>query len=179
MVLGYVLSPKDNKKIMLSNIELSPCDKFSNIYSINKIDPNFRMRSKSDISYTYDGFVIVSYRFKIFCEEHCYIGVEFIPLPNAVNFFWFKVNNIIEYDSERRDTQFINYNKDCDGYEEIIGATPAFIKSNQPLTDNFFRTDICFGSFSGKSALYIVGEITKNKLLSAGFKELFFEKVHK
>lgn len=76
-----------------------------------------------------------------------------------------------------RETKFINYSSNCHGYEEIIGATPVCLKDKTVLPDSFFRTDICFGSFAGKSPLYLIGEATRRKLVAAGFKEIFFEKI--
>jgi hypothetical protein len=178
MILGYVISVPDIKTTMFANVKLAECARFSNIYDLNLFDVNFRMRNKTyGISSTYDGFVIVSEKFKRFCETESYLGLEFINLPNAPGFYWFKTNNILEFDSNERETRFIDYNDDCKGYEEIIGATPACLKSKFPIGNNFFRTDICFGSSAGKSPLYLTGEVTKKKLEEVGFKEIYFEEV--
>lgn len=178
MVLGYVIDVPDIKRDMLAGLKLAECAKYSNIYDLNQIDANFRVKSiRYNISGTYDGFVIVSAKFKQFCESEKYTGLNFILLPNAPGFYWFKVSNIIEFDTKMRKTKFLNYNSTCKGYEEIIGANPVYLKNPVLLLEGFFRTDICFGSFAGKSPLYLTGEVTKKKLLAAGFKEIFFEKI--
>lgn len=176
MTLGYVLSPPDNGEYMFYKLEIDECTKYRNIYDTNKIDPEFRVFKKKDITETYDGYKIVSNRFKLFCETEGYENLEFISLSTP-GFYWFKVNNIINYDGKARGTQFINYSEYCNGYEEIIGATPACLKNKSIIPDNFFRTDICFGSYHRKSPLYIIGQETKNKLKAAGFKEIYFEKI--
>ncbi|HET7114935.1 MAG TPA: hypothetical protein VFI29_00490 [Hanamia sp.] len=178
MVLGYVIDVPDIKRDMLQSLKLEECAKYSNIYDLNQIDANFKLKSiRYNISSTYDGFVIVSAKFKQFCEIEKYAGLDFILLPNASGFCWFKVNNIIEFDTKMRKTKFLNYNSICKGYEEIIGANPVYLKNPVLLSEGFFRTDVCFGSFAGKSPLYLTGEATKKKLLAAGFKEIFFEKI--
>jgi hypothetical protein len=45
------------------------------------------------------------------------------------------------------------------------------------IGDNFFRTDIFFGSYASKHPLYLVGEITKKKLKKAGFKQIYFDRI--
>lgn len=179
MILGYVLSPPDNEEYMFYDLEISQCTKYSNIYDINLVNPEFKISKKKlklNITETYDGYKIVSERFKLFCETEGYKNLEFVNLPIS-GFYWFKVYNVVNYDCVERGTRFINYNPDCNGYEEIIGATPAYLKRKDVLADGFFRTDICFGSFHRKSPLYLVGVLTKQKLIEAGFTEIYFEKI--
>ena len=178
MILGYTLIEPDLKCDMLADLQLDACARYSNIYDLNIIDPNFKVKGKKyNISGTYDGFTIVSELFKKFCETEKYKGLEFLSLPNLPNFYWFKVFNVVEFDINARGTEFLNYNKICKGYEEIIGATPLCLKNKIPLSDGFYRTDICFGSFEGKSPVYLVGDVTMKKLKIAGFKEIFFEEI--
>jgi hypothetical protein len=175
--IGYVLSPPDNGNYMFYKMEIDRCTKYSNIYDINRVNSNFKVSNKNlHITETYDGYKIVSEKFKLFCERENYSNIEFVELSTA-GFYWFKVYNILEYDTVTRQTQFINYNQECGGYEEIIGATPAYLKCKLPLSDDFFRTDVCFGSYHRKSPLYIVGEKTQQKLISAGFTEIYFDKI--
>lgn len=177
MNIGYVLSPPDNGDYMFYKLEIDECTKYSNIYDINRVNSQFKLsKRKLNITETYDGYKIVSEKFKLFCEKERYENIEFVVLSTP-GFYWFKVYNILEYDTEARHTRFINHNKDCDGYEEIIGATPVYLKNKVSLPDSFFRTDICFGSYHRKSPLYIVGEKTQQKLINAGFTEIFFEKI--
>ena len=162
---------------MFEELKLPECARYSNIYDLNLIDINFKMKNNKNISCTYDGFIIVSEKFKQFCKNEKYLGLEFIILPKAQSFYWFKVNNIIEFDTKARETEFLNYNFICNGYEEIIGATPVCLKNKCKLSDGFFRTDVCFGSYAGKSPVYLVGDATKKKLIDAGFTEIFFKKI--
>ncbi|ANI90691.1 hypothetical protein A9P82_08520 [Arachidicoccus ginsenosidimutans] len=163
---------------MLDDVVLNQCSKYSNIYELNAINPTYsNKKRKVNVSCTYDGFTIVSDVFKAFCEAEEYSGLEFITLPNSPGFYWFKINNVVEYDTVRRETRFINYSEECQGYEEIIGATPVCLKCNIPLANGFFRSDVCFGSYAGKSPIEMVGIETKQKLSAAGFKEIFFKEI--
>lgn len=177
MILGYLISPCEEDYYMFEGLTLGNCANYSDIYHINKINPDLAIKSKKNLFYIYEGFIIISERFKEFCERERYRGIEFIYLPGSPEFYWLKVNNIIEYDTDRRGTEFLNYNEECKGYEEIIGASPACLKNNSPLPDGIFRSDICFGSYAAKSPLYYVGAETKNKLKEAGFKEIYLEKI--
>ena len=178
MILGYSIDEADLKCNMLEGLQLEECAKYSNIYDLNLIDSNFKMKNKKyNVACTYDGFTIVSEKFKQFCEQEGYTGLEFIILPNAPSFYWFKIHNVVEFDTKERETEFINYNEACKGYEEIIGATPVCLKNKIPLPDGFYRTDICFGSYAGKSPLHLVGDDTMKKLKAVGFKEIFFQKI--
>lgn len=65
--IGYVLSPPDNGNYMFYKLEIDECTRYSNIYDINKINPEFRIsRKKLNITETYDGYKIVSEKFKLF-----------------------------------------------------------------------------------------------------------------
>ncbi len=177
MILGYVLSPIDNDLNIYENIILGECDKYKNIYEINKISKKVSIKNGIEISCSYDGFTIVSDKFKKFCESEKYTNLEFIQFQDSPKYFWFKVNNILEYDSVRRGTEFINYSEKCKGYSDIIGADPACLKRKSKIEDGFFRTDLFFGSNASKSPLYIIGIETRQKLINTGFKNVYFEKI--
>ena len=172
MILGYDFYCYDNKKRMFENVELNKCDRYSNIYSINRIDPLFKIHTKKQLSTTYDNFIIVSEAFKSFCINQNYTGIEFVILPKSPGYYWFKTHNIIEFDSESYGTRFINYDEDCKGYAEIIGASPVYLKKPIPISDGFFRTDICFGSFETKSPVILIGVETLKKLKLSSFNEI-------
>ncbi|MES2112738.1 MAG: hypothetical protein V4577_28560 [Bacteroidota bacterium] len=163
---------------MYKNLKLNECDKYRNTYAINKIDPAIRIKTKKDFSSTYDNLTIVTEQVKSFCANEGYEGLEFMELPNSPGFYWFKIHNIIEFDAEAYGTRFINYSRQCEGYEEIIGATPACLKVKKEICDGFYRTDISFGSFATKAPLEIIGTKTKEKLTAAGFKGIDYIEIY-
>jgi hypothetical protein len=177
MLFGYLIFSSDNKFHMNGNINLNECDRYSDTYTINRFDPNVKIKTKKNISCTYDNFTIVSEQFKLFCENGEYEGLEFVILPNSPGYYWFKIQTVIELDPEDRGIRFINYNEQCKGYEEIIGATPAYLKDKKLIPDGFFRSDICFGSFQNKFPLNIIGIETMKKIKAAGFKGIDFSEI--
>ncbi|WP_325564660.1 hypothetical protein [Pedobacter sp.] len=178
MLLGFVLVIYDNKCNMYKKLELNECDKYKDTYTINRIDPTIKIKTKRAFSSTYDNLTIVTEQVKSFCTNEGYEGLEFIELPNSPGFYWFKIHNIIEFDAEAYGTRFINYNKQCEGYEEIIGATPACLKVKEEIRDGFFRTDISFGSFATKAPLEIIGPMTKEKLKASGFTGIDYNEIY-
>jgi len=168
----------DNDYNMFEDVELDECAKYKDIYTLNVIDPRREFKNiKSSLSSTYDNFVIVDGKFKKFCEQEGYPGLQFVELNGSQKYYWFKLENVIAFDPVGRETRFIGYNEKCNGYEEVIGATPAYLKERTLLPDGFFRTDLCFGSYATKGPLYVVGVETKRKIEAAGFKNIDFEKV--
>jgi hypothetical protein len=155
-----------------------PCARFGNIYQLDRYDENFKMgkRYKHDHYATYDGFELVSARFRDFCAAQGYGGLEFRPLQEG-NFFWLKVHEVLEFDPVARGTRFINYNEKCRGYEEVIGANPVCLKNPAPVPDGFFRTDLFFADGYTKSPVLIVGTETRIKMLAHGLKGSYFEKI--
>jgi hypothetical protein len=183
MILGYSIAGHDNDYSMYQHLKLDDCARYKDVYTINRIDAalvftNLKVEfsSSDDYSSTYDGFTIVSEKFKTFCEGEGYVGLEFVALAGG-NYYWFKVHTVVEYDATGRGTRFINFDKDCDGFEEIIGANPVYLKDKRILADGFYRTDLCFGSYAGKSPLFLIGPGTKEKLEQAGFESIVFEEI--
>lgn len=178
MILGYSIYGPDNDYNMFGDLTLGECAKYSDVERLNIIDPRLQFKNiKYPLSSTYDGFTIVNEKFKMFCEEQGYSGLRFVELSGPQKYYWLRLENIVAFDAEARETRFIGYSEQCKGYEEIIGATPVYLKEKKPLADGFFRTDLCFGSYAGKSPVYLVGVETKRKLEAAGFKRIDFGKI--
>jgi hypothetical protein len=183
MILGYSIVGHDNQYSMYQRLKLDDCARYKDTYTINRIDAalvftNIKTdySSSGDFSSTYDAFDIVSEKFKDFCEGEGYAGLEFVALAGG-KYYWFKVHTVVEFDAARRGTEFINFDKDCDGFEEIIGANPVYLKEKRVLANGFYRTDLCFGSYAAKSPLLLVGPGTKEKLEQAGFESIVFEEI--
>ena len=116
MILGYSISGPDNDSYLHEKLY------GKNIYECldyvrnreNYITPEFKIKKKEyDFSYTYDSAIIVSKKFKDFCENEKLKGIEFHQLKKQKDFYLFKVNQILEFDSRRRKTEFIEYNESC------------------------------------------------------------------
>lgn len=155
MLLGYEISDNDNDELFLEDEKKLPKEwKYKNTYEYNQMPASLKMKKrKIDIGSTHDGFTVVSERFKSLCEQSKFERLEFTQLPNDNNFYLFRVYNVLEFDSFARKTEYINFSKEFNGYEEIIGATPICLKSKQPVPEGtLYRTDIFFWDRSKKVA---------------------------
>lgn len=87
------------------------------------------------------------------------------------------VSNVLKFDTNRRETTFIEFNSDCNEYNEVVGATPVCLLDNSILSDGFYRTDVEFGRSYAKDAIILVGLDTGTKLKAQKFKGLYLEKI--
>jgi hypothetical protein len=179
-VLGFSIYPADNNSYMNSDqhrVNICECLDFIKNRQLN-LNPNFQLIKKSyDISYTYDSYLIVSNRFKQFCLENKYSGVSFYPIPNYETKFLLLVTNVVKFDTARRKTKFSKFNSVCNEYHEVIGATPVCLEESSVLSDNFFRTDIEFGSGYAKAPIVLVGYDTGLKLKAKKFKGIYLAEI--
>jgi len=180
MVLGFTITGQDNDSYLKEDLygkNISECiDYIANREKY--ITEDFRIsKTKYDYSYTYDGALIISQRFKDFCEKLEFTDIEFHKLQAQPNFYLFKVNSVIEFDSERRKTRFLEYNEKCGEYNEVVGAVPVCLKDNQKIKKGFYRTDIEFGRGYAKSPLIIVDKDIYKKIQKEKFKGLYGEKI--
>jgi hypothetical protein len=179
-VLGFSISGPDNDSYMNSEqyeVNICKCLDYVKNRQLH-LNPNFKLTKKTyDISYTYDSYLIVSERFKQFCVENKYHGISFFAIPNYATKFIMLVTNIIKFDTARRETTFIEFNSDCNEYNEVVGATPVCLSDNSILSDGFYRTDIEFGRSYAKDPIILVGLDTGAKLKAQKFKGLYLEKI--
>jgi hypothetical protein len=180
MLLGYDISANDNDDFFITDEEKLPKEYlFKNTYEYEELPGNLRMKKrKLDIGYTYDGFAIVSEHFKILCGQNKFEGLEFIQLPMDNNFYFFKVNNIIEFDAIARRTTFEKFSNLYNKYQWIHGATPVCLKNKQPVPEGtIYRTDVFFGAGVRKSPVLLVGIETKKIMESWKLKGIYFDKI--
>lgn len=183
MLLGYTLIATDTRSWVLEEYfsqldsDDNTCDKYKCIYDIDFVPKVFKLpKTKKDFYWSIDGYLLVSERVKLFCRSNKYAGLKFIKIPGT-DYYWLKTSNVLKYDIKKRGTLFLNYNKKCKEYEEIVGADPVCLVDNTLLGDNFYRTDISFGHMT-KSPVECVGIKTKNKIKMAGFTGIYFDEIH-
>ncbi len=181
--IGFTLIGQDNDSFFLEHetqlIE-STCRECGCLLDfVNYFNPSFRIKKKTyDFSATYDLRYIVSLKFKEFCVREGYKNIKFKSFEREPGFFQFLPCEIVEFDSERRKTEFIDYCEVCNNYKEVIGAIPAFLKiGTKKLTDGFYRTDLLFGVKNRKQPLIIVAPETYEKLKREKFKGLVFDRI--
>jgi hypothetical protein len=163
---SYIDSQKKRCKVCGAKIEFD-------------INTNITLNNTTyDMSYTLDGYMIVSKRIKDFCEKENLKNIEFHCLDNFSDFFCLKVTKVLNFDFEKRKTRFLNKCDSCGTYEEVIGATPAFLLlNNKEIKNGIYRTDIEFGHKSSRHPLIIFGTNTYKKLLILKVRGLDGDKI--
>ena len=171
MVVAKRLGGGDNNSFMYNPTYPHCCDS-CHYATKQEINPAFRLarqrydasyvnlypvRKQYDISYTYDHYLIVSRRFKHFCEEKSYQNVIFHSLPQEPDFYFLESSKIIPLDYARRNVQFGSFCKICNRYDYIAGATPSYIEQGFIMEENtFYRSEFDFGSYNQKAPLIII-----------------------
>jgi hypothetical protein len=155
-VLGFALYGPDNDSYMIGAGDAFPacaaCGRLTDPYWVN---PAFRLRRPHlDISYTYDGFMIVSEEFRALSAAE---GVQFVAVPMTPRHFHLVVEPIVAFDAERRHTRFDDWCEGCNRFNLTIGATPPFIRENQRLSDRLYRTDLEFGEGNRMHPMILMG----------------------
>lgn len=179
-ILGYEILPNDLNCFLIENPEKRPEQyKYLNVYSDVEISKNIHIKErKIDIGFSYDGFCIVSKRFKDFCLENEFDNLFFQPIDLIDPFFIFKTENILNYDSIRGGIRFLNFNPKYNGYFEIIGPHPIILENDQPVPENvIFRSDLFFGTGISKAPLLMIGCETFRKFEKEKFKGIYFSKI--
>jgi hypothetical protein len=155
-MIGYVLGAPDNGSFMLVEDSLAPrCSSCGLVADLGWINPRFDLRDKRfDASYTYDGYLIVSERFRVVADA---AGGRYIELPSIPGFYSLVVDRVVPFDSARRGTIFERPCEECGRFYVVAGATPAFLLVDGPLSDDFFRTDVEFGTGDEQTSLIALG----------------------
>jgi len=179
MILGFSLDGPDNKSWMWEDHVTQDSCPNCGLWRLPEIvNPRFRLLVKKwDLSYTYDGFVIVSDRFRKVTESMEVDGCEFVTLPYEPKHFVLSVKPELEVDFIRRETVFGPICDICQRPFSVIGATPVCLKDGQAHMDGFFRTNLDFGDGNSASPVLIVGVNTYEKLIGVGLKGLDFREI--
>ena len=191
--IGFVLTARDDDSYMLGDEIFRPansgqffdwrfgspevphpatCDQCGRKVNRDYVSETFRVRRRaSDLVATYDGYLLVSRRFKEYCVHQKFPGTVFVPLPADAQFLWLRSNRMLPFDVEARRTRKGDFCDVCRAFHTVAGATPAFLTGvSEPIPEGFYRTDVEFGSGHEQSPLIIVANQTFDRLLSQGFK---------
>lgn len=172
MIVAYHLDGQDNDSYMFEDYNRDGYCRVCSAKLKPSVNPTFRLNKKIyDVSYTYDGYFIVSQKFKKFCSRKELENVIFHDLYNEPGFFYLEVLEKIEFDTEKRETLFTDRCPICKVYKEVTGATPVFLKNlNACIEDGIFRTDILFGENYARHPLIIGGVTTAKEIKKERFK---------
>lgn len=198
VVVGYKLSAHDDTHTMLGDGALSvepsiPADLYRNRHGSSSllcsacgrkldsswINPGYRVGRRSrDACTTYDGYFLVSRRFRDAWESSGHEGAIFDRLPSDPEFFALRSNRRVSFDAVSRGTQFDDYCSSCRSYATVVGATPVrLVGVHQPLAPGLYRTDLEFACGIEQHPLLLVGVETHGILRPARLKGLEFSEI--
>ena len=202
-LIGYKLSGHDNDSYMLGeetrkaltdeerqyfdwrfvkdgNQHPATCPKCGRKLDADYVDPNFRLCKKSmDISSTYDGYTIVSEKFRLFCKSQAISGIEFIGLPMQTEHYRLVVRNIIEIDKTNSvGIRYLYYCDRCRSYAGVFGTGGVRFKGiESPITQGIYRTDLEFAQAHEQCPVIVVGTEVAAAMKSANFKGICLNKI--
>jgi hypothetical protein len=202
-IIGYSLSGHDNDSYMLGEETRraltdeerqffdwrfvkdgkqhpATCPKCGRKIDPGFVDPSFHLSKKSmDIGSTFDGYTIVSEKFKRFCESHEMRGIESIALPSQPKHYWFVIRNIIEVDTTKSlGIRFLYYCDWCQKYAGVFGTDGLRFKGvESPITEGIYRTDIEFAQAHEQHPIIVVGTEVAAAMKAAKFKGICLNKI--
>ena len=158
-VVGYIIFGHDNGSHFF---ETPPpqgvlCPRCKSVLNTAFRPARLNLRTKLDVSSTYDNVKVVSTRFRALCDDHMLPGLAFHPFQGQdAEYFFAEGTREVEFDAARRKTRFLHKCDRCGNFEEVIGVTPAYLRVPKPVERGFFRTNIAFGSGASKRPAVIV-----------------------
>lgn len=180
-IIAYAMSAKDAEGYYFEDAPASIfCSSCTSCIRNNYIPKSVNIKYFNlDGSYTYDGQLIVSQKFKSWYMENGFKDSDFYCVDKEKHLFSFKPNSTLIFDVVKREVVFDEYCQTCHQYEEIAGANPVFLENvDNEILDGFFRTDVEFGSGREKSPIIILGTKTYKNLKKAKLTGFEFDPVY-
>ena len=144
------------------------------------IDPCFKLsKRRLDIGSTYDGYTIVSEKFKAFCESRNVKDVEFVVLPSQPEHYRLVAHNILKVDTEKSQGLRFLYHCDlCQKYAGVFGTGGLRFKGvDSPITQGIFRSDLEFAQAHEQSPLIVAGNELAASMKASGLRGLSLTKI--
>ena len=200
MVVAYLLSPHDNDSYMLGEDQRSAknpgpfydwrfylegkihpacCPTCGRKIDTDYLNSAFRVkRRRMDFSETYDGYTIVSKRFKAFCEAR-ELGARFTPLPADPSFFWLRAKRIVKCDLRSGETERLNKCPRCHEYHDVVGTDSVLWGAKKPVAKGLYRSDLEFASGHEQSPLLVVDVGTAQQMKRMKFRGLELDEIER
>ena len=180
MIIGYSIFGADNNSHMYEDAyDVKKCSKCGFVIDFEYVNPILKIKRRvNDFSYTYDGRAIASLKFKEFCTRKNLKGIRFLELPSDKEFFYMLVDNVVEFDHEKKGTRFKNYCDECKLYRAVAGATPVILKNvEKELESGIYATDINFGSGNELSEIIIISNDIYKEMKIEKFRGITYDKI--
>lgn len=171
----YRISAQDNGLFFFrdrSDLRRCPsCGELLSKWDENLSDVPLASVPKNDVSYSYDGVLVVSKKMRDAVLQANLVGLTFRPLKKDL--FSATAEHTVKFDWIRRGTRFENRCSVCGRYESIIGVTPVFLLAPIDILPNgFARTDLEFGARDEKSPVLLCGDDAARHLKKARLRGL-------
>lgn len=180
MKLHVLYGHDNNRYAFLDSADVVRCERCHGI--IDKWNDERHMSIKNpdsinlDVSTTYDGALVVSFRFRRVFDDARLNGLTFEDIGSG--YAVIRATRRVGFDVATRKTRLENRCANCGIHESVIGATPAFLVPPVDIgPDEFVWTDMEFGSGDEKSPLLICGERAAKALKTAKLTGLEFTEV--
>ncbi|MFH1026487.1 MAG: hypothetical protein V1791_00645 [Pseudomonadota bacterium] len=206
MTVGFLLAGHDNNSFMLGedsrkamtleegefyhwrftlNGGLHPaiCQKCGRKTDQSFFNPKFNLcKKRMDISSTYDGYTIVSERFRQFCISQKLNSLEFVKLPSQPGHYWLRVHNVLVIDREKStEIQFRHHCDLCNSYAGVHWTSwPAkicFQDVESAILTGIYRSDMEFADSHEQSYLTIVSFDLVTAIKAQKFKGISLTKI--
>jgi hypothetical protein len=156
------------------------CTKCGRKVDPDYVSPTFKLAKKGvDIGVTYDGYTIVSERFRDFIATAALSGVELVDLPSQPRHFWFRVNRILEIDRKRSDgLRLLYYCDRCEHYAGVFGTSALrYVGVDTEIPPGVFRTDLEFAQSHEQSPVVIMDKELAQKMSEMKFTGIQLKKI--
>lgn len=177
MIMAYVMYPHDGDMFFFEDRKSSIfCPRCGTLLDKSFLPRGVRPRKRWDLSSTYDRRVIVTERFKAWCEAQKFAAIVFRQTCAQPAYYTFEPSVVLNLDP--RFARFEDKCAACGNYESVItGGSMKLLGVADPIEDGIFRTDLEFGSRWEKSPDIIVGVRTKELIKKERFHLVHFEPI--
>jgi hypothetical protein len=177
MIIAFEMNPHDGDAFFFEDRKSSIfCPTCRTLLVKDFLPTGVRPRKKWDVCSSYENRIIVTDRFKAWCEAQQFDGLRFRQVCDKPPYFVFEPSIALGVDS--RCARFVNKCSVCGNYESIVRSGPLLLSDvSAPIETGFFRTDIEFASNWEKSPIIIVGTRTKDLIKQEKFRLIDFEPI--
>ncbi len=182
-VVAYVIFGYDVDFMYDSNFSPGTCPICGNtIMKIPKTSYSLPKRRTSDIYCTYDGFLIVSEKFKKFCETRNYPNLVFTLLSGSNRFYYLSVRDVYPFDWARGNLQNEQDERGCCGCFDWRGhgGRGRFYRSPWtvlPSDDFIMWSGVWFGINRRKFPCIVIGMDTARAMEEYGLRGILYREV--
>lgn len=173
VIVGYELYPTDIDSFMWDDFKEFPkCSRCGCRTDFFASNPNYRLApSGPDFGATWDGEIIVTERFREFCQTNNLNGLVYRSLRRDVRHFHIIPKRVLAVNVQRSHFKTVDVCKGCGFPREVITlGNPMVIQIDVPMLQGFYRSNILLGSGNDKSPALIVDFRTKKLLEDSDLK---------